>query len=181
MEGLEERLSSATQNPASPDHRLARMVADVTQMQVRICLSLACGSVGAPGWYNRGRCSSPVAAAQRWCFHAWCLHQAAAAPDHSCTHTTHNISRRYVCCFLQGRAVIVVEVTRPSPATTPQQLANLAKTAIACGADALCVRLDTEDTPEGLKDLFAVVQVGGSMRGSVVLLMPVQYDASSSL
>lgn len=59
----------------------------------------------------------------------------------------------------QGRAVIVVEVTRPTPATTPQQLANIAKTAIACGADALCVRLDSEDTPEGLKDLFAVVQV----------------------
>jgi indole-3-glycerol phosphate synthase len=57
--------------------------------------------------------------------------------------------------------VIVVEVTRPTPATTPQQLANIAKTAIACGADALCVRLDSEDTPEGMKDLFAVVQVGG--------------------
>jgi hypothetical protein len=55
--------------------------------------------------------------------------------------------------------VIVVEVTRPTPATTPQQLANIAKTAIACGADALCVRLDSEDTPEGTKDLFAVVQV----------------------
>jgi len=55
--------------------------------------------------------------------------------------------------------VIVVEVTRPTPATTPEQLAKLAKTAIACGADALCVRLDSEDTPEGLKDLFAVVQV----------------------
>jgi hypothetical protein len=68
------------------------------------------------------------------------------------------------CCHrpthLQGRAVIVVEVTRPSPATTPQQLANIAKTAIACGADALCVRLDSEDTPEGNADLFAVVQVG---------------------
>lgn len=55
--------------------------------------------------------------------------------------------------------MIVVEVTRPTPATTPQQLANIAKTAIACGADALCVRLDSEDTPEGMKDLFAVVQV----------------------
>jgi hypothetical protein len=68
----------------------------------------------------------------------------------------------------QGRAVIVVEVTRPSPATTPEQLATLARTAIQCGADALCVRLDSEDTPEGLRDLFAVVQVrrgGGAVCG----------------
>lgn len=98
MEGLEERLSSATQNPASPAYRLSRMVSEVTQMQ--------------------------------------------------------------------GRAVIVVEVTRPSPATTPEQLANIAKTAIACGADALCVRLDSEDTPEGVRDLFAVVQAA---RGKPVL------------
>lgn len=34
MEGLEERLSSATQNPASPAYRLSRMVSEVTQMQV---------------------------------------------------------------------------------------------------------------------------------------------------
>ncbi|KAF8072570.1 hypothetical protein HT031_000230 [Scenedesmus sp. PABB004] len=90
MEGLEERLSSATANPASPAYRLSRMIAEVGQMQ--------------------------------------------------------------------GRAVIVVEVTRPSPSTTPQQLAALATQAIACGADALCVRLDSEDTPSGTQDLFAVVQ-----------------------
>jgi hypothetical protein len=60
---------------------------------------------------------------------------------------------------MEGRAVIVVEISRPTPATTPQQLAQLAKAAIQCGADALCVRLDSEDTPEGLQDLFAVVQV----------------------
>jgi indole-3-glycerol phosphate synthase len=80
MEALEERLSSATQNPASPAYKLSRLVAETTQMQ--------------------------------------------------------------------GRAVIVVEVTRPTPATTPQQLAKLAQTAIQFGADALCVRLDTEDTPQ---------------------------------
>lgn len=90
MEGLEERLSSATQNPAQPSYRLSQLITEVTQMQ--------------------------------------------------------------------GRAVIVVEVTRPTPATTPQQLGVLAKQAIACGADALCVRLDSEDTPQGLQDLFAVVQ-----------------------
>ena len=35
MEGLEERLSSATQNPATPAYRLSRMISEVTQMQVR--------------------------------------------------------------------------------------------------------------------------------------------------
>jgi hypothetical protein len=34
MEGLEERLSSATQNPASPAYRLSRLITEVTQMQV---------------------------------------------------------------------------------------------------------------------------------------------------
>lgn len=33
MEGLEERLSSATQNPASPAYKLSRLVAEVTQRQ----------------------------------------------------------------------------------------------------------------------------------------------------
>jgi hypothetical protein len=33
MEGLEERLSSATQNPASPAYRLSRLVAEITQRQ----------------------------------------------------------------------------------------------------------------------------------------------------
>jgi hypothetical protein len=35
MEALEERLSSATQNPASPAYRLSRMISEVTQMEVR--------------------------------------------------------------------------------------------------------------------------------------------------
>ena len=69
--------------------------------------------------------------------------------------------------------MIVVEVTRPSPATTPQQLANIAKTAIACRADALCVRLDSEDTPEGNADLFAVVQVGWGGGGIVTVVRKV--------
>lgn len=39
MEGLEERLSSATQNPASPAYRLSRMITEVTQMQVGVSVS----------------------------------------------------------------------------------------------------------------------------------------------
>jgi hypothetical protein len=35
MEGLEERLSSATQHPASPAYRLSRMISEVTQMEVQ--------------------------------------------------------------------------------------------------------------------------------------------------
>lgn len=52
----------------------------------------------------------------------------------------------------------MVELARPSPSSTPSQLATLAKQHVACGADALCVRIDAEDTPEGSKDLFSVVQ-----------------------
>ena len=35
MEGLEERLQSATQSPAQPPYKLARLISEVTQMQVR--------------------------------------------------------------------------------------------------------------------------------------------------
>ncbi|GBF99220.1 indole-3-glycerol-phosphate synthase [Raphidocelis subcapitata] len=58
----------------------------------------------------------------------------------------------------EGRAALVVEIARPSPSATPTQLAALAKRAVAAGADALVVRIDTEDTPEGSKDLWAVTQ-----------------------
>ncbi|KAI8464154.1 MAG: hypothetical protein J3K34DRAFT_441386 [Monoraphidium minutum] len=58
----------------------------------------------------------------------------------------------------EGRAAIIVEIARPSPSATPAQLATLAKRAVAAGADALVVRIDTEDTPEGTKDLWAVTQ-----------------------
>eukprot|EP00879_Flechtneria_rotunda_P029235 GHRR01031533.1.p1 GENE.GHRR01031533.1~~GHRR01031533.1.p1 ORF type:complete len:152 (-),score=34.88 GHRR01031533.1:413-868(-) len=40
LEALEERLSSATQNPAQPSYRLSRMVTEVTQMQVWVCFIL---------------------------------------------------------------------------------------------------------------------------------------------
>ncbi len=93
LEALEERLSSATQTPASPAYRFSRLVSELTERQ--------------------------------------------------------------------GRAAIVVEVTRPSPSATAAQLGQAAKAAIACGADALCVRLDSEDTPSGVQDLFTVVQAAG--------------------
>ena len=58
----------------------------------------------------------------------------------------------------QGRAVLAFELVRPSPATTSPQLAALAKQYVSLGAEALVVRTDSEDSPEGLKDLWAVVQ-----------------------
>jgi len=57
-----------------------------------------------------------------------------------------------------GRAVLAFEVCRASPSTTPAELAALAKTYEAAGADVIVVPTDSYDTPEGLKDLFAVCQ-----------------------
>lgn len=58
----------------------------------------------------------------------------------------------------QGRAVMVFEVARPTPETTPAQLAKMAKDYVAAGAGALAVCIDSGETPEGVKDLFAVTQ-----------------------
>lgn len=58
----------------------------------------------------------------------------------------------------QGKATLVLEVARPSPSTTPTELAALAKRYADMGADALAVRMDSEDTPEPLKDLLSVVR-----------------------
>jgi hypothetical protein len=44
----------------------------------------------------------------------------------------------------------VFELVRPSPSTTPQELANLAKQYVSLGADALAVRTDSDDTSTGV-------------------------------
>lgn len=51
-----------------------------------------------------------------------------------------------------------MEISRPSSASPAEDLAKLAQQYVACGADALAVRIDAEDTPEGLKDLYVVCQ-----------------------
>ncbi|GAX82793.1 hypothetical protein CEUSTIGMA_g10219.t1 [Chlamydomonas eustigma] len=56
----------------------------------------------------------------------------------------------------QGRSALLFELVRSSPSMTCDQLAALAKQYVALGADALVVRIDSEDTPEGLKDLWTV-------------------------
>lgn len=50
-----------------------------------------------------------------------------------------------------GRPVLVLEVARGPGAESAQQLGELAKAALAAGADALCVKTDSDDTPEPLK------------------------------
>lgn len=55
---------------------------------------------------------------------------------------------------VQGRAVLVFEVARPTLETSSAELAQLAKAYVAAGADALAVRTDSEHTPSGLRDLF---------------------------
>ncbi|MEW5300700.1 MAG: hypothetical protein WDW36_003611 [Sanguina aurantia] len=61
----------------------------------------------------------------------------------------------------RGHCVLVFELSRPSPTTTPAQLAALAKAYVAMGADAICVRTDSDDTPSGTIDLFTVIQAVG--------------------
>ena len=56
----------------------------------------------------------------------------------------------------QGKAVMVAEVCRPSPASTSADVAALAAQYVAWGADAVAVCTDLEETPAGLSDLFAV-------------------------
>jgi indole-3-glycerol phosphate synthase len=51
-----------------------------------------------------------------------------------------------------------MEIARPSSASPAEDLAKLAQQYVAYGADALAVRIDAEDTPEGLKDLYVVCQ-----------------------
>eukprot|EP00887_Chlorella_sp_A99_P002189 scaffold21.g2189.t1 len=56
----------------------------------------------------------------------------------------------------QGRPALVVEACRGEGLNSPQALAELAARLAAAGADAVAVRTDSEDTPQGLADLFAV-------------------------
>lgn len=66
----------------------------------------------------------------------------------------------------EGRAALVVELRRPTPSTTPEQLAELARAYVRAGADALAVCTDAEDTPEGMRDLWTVARaVGGGGGG----------------
>lgn len=58
--------------------------------------------------------------------------------------------------FREGRPVVVVELRKATPATSPEQLAQLARELEAAGADALAVPTDALDTSTGLADLLSV-------------------------
>lgn len=95
MEGLEERLRSATESPSQDPYRLARLIADII-----------------PAY---------------------------------------------------GRPVLVFEISRSAAgADSSQALAELASRLALGGADALVVPTDSDDTPEGLSDLFAVCRAAAA-------------------
>ena len=52
--------------------------------------------------------------------------------------------------------MLLLEVARPSTTTSTDDLVELANKYVDWGADALCVPIDSEATPSGLKDLFCV-------------------------
>ena len=110
-EALEERLQSATQSPARPNFRLARLIAEV-------------------------------------------------APT--------------------GRPVLVFELARGAgTAASSEQLGELAVQLVAAGADALAVKTDSEDTPQPLMDLLAVIQAAGRASGSRLSELAAQMAAAS--
>lgn len=49
-------------------------------------------------------------------------------------------------------------IVRPSESSSLPELVSLAKQYEESGADALCVPMDSDDSPSGLKDLFSITQ-----------------------
>ena len=58
--------------------------------------------------------------------------------------------------FKEGRPVLLLELSRASPAATSAEVAQLARSFEASGADALVVLTDAAETSTGLADLFSV-------------------------
>jgi indole-3-glycerol phosphate synthase len=58
--------------------------------------------------------------------------------------------------MVEGRPLLIFEICREDPAETSESLAQRAKAWVDGGADALCVRIDEESTPQGEMDLFMV-------------------------
>ena len=64
-----------------------------------------------------------------------------------------------------GRPVLIFEIARNIPSiSSSSELAELATRLAQGGADALIVPTDSDDTPEGLSDLFAVSRAVGEFR-----------------
>lgn len=58
--------------------------------------------------------------------------------------------------MVEGRPLLIFEISRQDGAETSEKLAERAKAWVESGADALCVRIDEESTPQGERDLFMV-------------------------
>jgi hypothetical protein len=132
-------MQSSLQVPSNPPYRLATLISE-QGMQV---------SPQSEGWSQgsnelAGICfDQPPASVELQGGYALAAQHKLLAPPFSLS---------------KGRSVLVYELVRPSPSSTSADLAALAKKYVSLGADALCVRVDSEDTPEGLKDLFVVSQ-----------------------
>ena len=114
-EAMEERLQSATQNPARPNNRLARLIAEVVPT---------------------------------------------------------------------GRPVLVFELARGgsgSTAASSEQLGELAAQLVTAGADAFAVKTDSEDTPQPLMDLMAVIQAASRASGGRLTPAAAQMAAASGV
>ena len=61
-----------------------------------------------------------------------------------------------------GRTVLALELARGEAAKSSAELRQIAEAAVAAGADALVVKTDSEDTPQPLADLMAVVQAAAA-------------------
>eukprot|EP00798_Chlamydomonas_sp_ICE-L_P012667 gene12667-15899_t len=59
---------------------------------------------------------------------------------------------------VQGKAVLVYEVARTEKLNSSTELAKFAKLLVDLGVDAVAVKTDSGDTPEGLRDLWSVAQ-----------------------
>jgi hypothetical protein len=126
-EGLEERLQMAGESPANPPHRLAKLIQVCRAIQVLLRLFAASSQ-----WPQR---------------HAvWVLLMTA----------TLSSALPQDCILSQGKAALVLEVSRRGSMESVEQLAQRAKRYATAGADAIALRTDAEYTAEGLKDLWSV-------------------------
>lgn len=82
------------------------------------------------------------------------LHSAVSIP----TSRPYRLAKLIASKVEKGEATLIVEVFRATPESSSADVAALAKAAEQAGADALCVRVDSDDTPQGLADLFAVMR-----------------------
>lgn len=80
----------------------------------------------------------------------------------------HRLARIITECTMVGRPAYLVEACRGPSITTPEALAEHAAFLVQCGADAIVIRTDLDETPSGTADLFAVCK---SLGANVPIIM----------